>query len=178
MAEETNPPDRPPHSEEHPPEGLLHPEIRTEPTDARFNWIFGIIIASAVMSVIILASVWGLFYHYRAYEAAIKRSQFPLAPSGNRPLPPQPRLEQINRMGGIEKGNVYRREERKEAILDSYGSADDGYVHIPIDRAMEYIAGKLPARAAQPSAERARRQNGLVNAGASNSGRMFRGNHE
>jgi hypothetical protein len=40
---------------------------------------------------------------------------------------------------------------------------------------MDFLAGKLPARKEKLTAEQARRQNGLVNAGASNSGRMFRG---
>ena len=84
-------------------------------------------------------------------------------------------MEQINRMEKIEKGNVYLREETKEAKLANYGPVGDGYVHIPIDRAMDLLADKLAARPEQPSEEQAKRQNGLVDAGEPNSGRMFRG---
>ena len=49
----------------------------------------------------------------------------------------------------------------------------EGFVRIPVERAMKLLENKLPARAAPP-AEQAERSGGLVNAGESNSGRMFR----
>lgn len=161
-----------------PPGGLLHPSVRFERSDARFGPILAILVAAILLAFIINASLWRFFLHYRNSEAAIKKSNYPLAPTVVKPLPAPPRLEQVNRMASIEQGNVYLRQERKEGILDSYGAAGDGYIHIPIDRAMDYLAGKLPVRGSQPSAGQARRSNGLVDSGASNSGRMFRGSHD
>jgi hypothetical protein len=158
-----------------PPGGLLHPEVRYERSDANFRWIFGILLSALALAAIIYFSVGRFFYDYRDYEASIKRSQYPLAAAATDTLPPEPRLEEVNRMAGIEKGNVYLREEQQEAILQSYGPVGDGYVHIPIDHAIDLLAGKLPVRPKQPNAEQARRQNGLVDAGEPNSGRMFRG---
>ena len=58
-------------------------------------------------------------------------------------------------------------------LLHRYGRADeDGFVYIPIDRAMKMLAKKLPARAAQD--ERPSRANGLVDGGEPNSGRLFK----
>src|SRR5579864_8398203 len=148
-----------------PPGGLQHPEVRYERTDASFRWIFGIIVGSGVLMAVIYYVVLLFFQDYQDYQAAIKSSNFPLGPSGSEPLPPQPRLEQINRMAEIERGNVYLRQEQKETILSSYGPVEEGYVHIPIDRAMDLLANKLPVRTTRPSAAQARRQNGLVNAG-------------
>jgi hypothetical protein len=158
-----------------PPGGLQHTAVRFEPSDAKFRWIFGIILGAIVVAVVIHVAVWGFFESRRDREATVKRSDFPLAPASSEALPPQPRLEQLNRIERIEKGNVYLREEQKEWTLDSYGPAGEGYVHIPIDRAMDLLADKLPVRTARPPADQARRQNGLVDAGASNSGRMFAG---
>jgi len=158
-----------------PPGGLLHAEVRHEHSDASFRWILGIIIGAMVFAAIVHAVVLRFFYSYQDYQDVIKRSNYPLASTHAESLPPEPRLEQVNRMAGIEKGNVYLREEGKEARLHSYGSTEEDYVHIPIDRAMDFLAGKLPARTNQPTTDQARRQNGLVDAGESNSGRMFRG---
>jgi hypothetical protein len=52
---------------------------------------------------------------------------------------------------------------------------ENGFVRIPIQQAMAWIVrtGKLPARQQSPASER-RKENGLLDAGESNSGRMFR----
>ncbi len=176
MAEEQRPPDATP--DEPPPGRLLHPSVRSEHSDARFGWIFGLLLAAMFLAFVVHTAVWRFFLNYRSSEAAIKASRYPLAPTAVAPLPANPRLEQINRLAENERGNVYLREVSKDIALQNYGDAGNGYVHIPIDRAMDYLADKLPVRAQQPSAEQARRQNGLVDAGESNSGRMFRGSHE
>ena len=71
-------------------------------------------------------------------------------------------------------GVIAPTETPKNQTLYSYGPThDEDYVHVPIDEAMKQLANKLPVREA-PSAEQARREGGLVDAGESNSGRMFR----
>ena len=87
--------------------------------------------------------------------------------------PQKPRLEEVDRLAGIASENVYLRLAAKEEYLSRYGeTAEKGFVHIPIRRAMETLAGHLPVRKEQPAATK---DNGLVDSGASNSGRMFRG---
>ncbi|HEX5269326.1 MAG TPA: hypothetical protein VFW33_02510 [Gemmataceae bacterium] len=165
----------PPPERDGPPGGLQHPTVLYDHSDANFRWIIGLVIGAMVFAAVVHYVILRFYFSYAAYESDVKRSHYPVAAERPKTLPPEPRLEQINRVEGYEKGNVYLREEEKEKVLNSYGAAGEKYVHIPIDRAMDHLAGKLPARAAPPSEEQARRQNGLVNAGESNSGRMFRG---
>jgi hypothetical protein len=162
--------------EEIPPPGgrLEHPEVHTEKTDVNFRWILGLVLGAIVFAAVVQTVLWVYFKDYLAYQAEIKRSLFPLAPAPSEAPPREPRLEQIDRLKGIEKENVYKREASKEDVLTRYGpTAEEGYVHIPIDRAMDLLAGKLPVRAAPPPGA-GERDGGLVDAGAPNSGRMFR----
>jgi hypothetical protein len=154
---------------------LLHSEVRYDRSDASFWWVFGVVVAGAIVLGVFTYVIHRFFHDYAAYQAEIKKSPYTLAPEPATSLPPEPRLEQLNRLEEVRRSDVYIREESKEKVLASYGPAGSGYVHIPIDRAMDRLAGKLPVRDQQPSEEQARRQNGLVDAGASNSGRMFRG---
>jgi hypothetical protein len=83
-------------------------------------------------------------------------------------------LEQLDRVAGLERSNVHVREESKEAILRSLGpTADEGFVHVPIERAMALLADKMPVRPATP-ADQQRREGGLVDGGEPNSGRAFK----
>jgi hypothetical protein len=159
-----------------PPGGLLHASIRTEKSDASFGWVLGLIIGAMCFVALVQWAILRFYNDYEAYQAKIKASRYPLATTPSTGLPPEPRLEQVNRMAEIESPNVFLREASKESVLRGYGATQEkGYVHIPIDRAMDYLADKLPAREEQPAAEQRKRQDGLVDYGASNSGRMFRG---
>jgi hypothetical protein len=158
----------------HPDGRIEHPSVRHEPTDVQFGPILYILIAATGFAVIVLVALWWFFASYRDYQARIKASPFPLAPGPSEALPPEPRLEQIDRNAGEQRENVYVREAGKEAILRTYGPTDEeGFIHIPIDRAMALLEKKLPARA-QPPADQGRREGGLVDAGEPNSGRLFR----
>jgi hypothetical protein len=174
MVEEARPPEPEGHRPaDAPPE---HADVAYETKDASFAWILGISVGGAVLAVIILCLVWLFFKNYQGYQAAIKKSPFPLGPAPtnpNRSLPRGPRLEQVNRLAGIERGNVYLREEVKEEDLHKFGRTDEpGYVRIPIEDAMKLVPKTLPARP-ESQADR-HRENGLVDSGASNSGRIFR----
>lgn len=189
--------------------GSEHPNVRYEQRDASFGWILGIGISTLALGVLILSVLLWFFYHYRNYQATIKRSPFPLAARPSAALPARPRLEQVDRLAGVESPNVYLREAANEEILRSYGATMPeltalapsaasvaaepgigalsaavrllagmrvpygGFIRIPISRALALLANKLPARPEPPASQR-RRENGLVDAGASNSGRMFR----
>jgi hypothetical protein len=171
----------PPEHNGQPPGGLEHPQVHFEHSDINHRWIIGIILGAMVFAGVVHYVILLFFYDYRNYEADIKRSHYPLSLPRSESLPPEPRLEQINRLEGTEVGNVYLRELSKESVLNTYGpiQGDDKHIHVPIEQAMAWLANKLPVRTRQPSLEQARRQNGLVDAGESNSGRMFRGaNHD
>ena len=104
----------------------------------------------------------------------MKKSPYPLAPGFSRKLPPEPRLEQLDRLAGIDNADVAEKLAEKEKALDSYGPTEEkGFVHIPIQQAMKAVAGKLPMRK-EPQGPTAA-DNGLLDAGQSNSGRIFRG---
>ncbi len=153
-----------------------HPEVRYEHSDANFRAILFIILGTMALAALIQTAVLAFFYDYRDYQADIKKSPYPLAPTPSTALPAGPRLEQVDRLAGVETANIYERMESKEKVLNSYGDTPEkGFVHIPIEQAMKWLEDKkmLPARPA-PSAEQVEKSSGLVDAGESNSGRMFR----
>jgi hypothetical protein len=153
---------------------IEHPAVQYERSDADFRSITSIGIASLLLGALIIAALWWFFLGYRAYQARIKQSPYPLAPRSSNALPAEPRLEQLNRIRGIEDANVYERLAEKEDVLNSYGpTPEKGYIHIPIEQAMSLLANKLPFRQEPAAAEK--RANGLVDAGEPNSGRVFRG---
>ena len=79
-------------------------------------------------------------------------------------------------MDGAEAGvpAVAKRLGDEQEELNRYGASEEkGFVHIPIQEAIKATAGKLPIRKQQPS--EAVKDNGLIDAGQSNSGRMFKG---
>jgi hypothetical protein len=82
-------------------------------------------------------------------------------------------LEQIDRLANIEAADVFAMEAAKEKALQRYGPTEEkGFVHIPITRAIEAVAGKLPVtKTPQPHP---RETGGLLDWGASNSGRFDR----
>jgi hypothetical protein len=169
------PPAGPEEGDGQPPGGLQNASVRYEHSDAKFRWILGLIVGAMIFAVVVFFVILRFFDSYAAYEAKVKASQYPLATDNGR-LPPSPRLEQLNRMADIERGNVYLREEAKEEALHSYGALEEeGYVRVPIERAMDFLAqgDRLPARPVPPGDVK-RRQNGLVDGGASNSGRLLR----
>jgi hypothetical protein len=158
-----------------PPDGPIeHPEVRFEPTDVSFRAIAFVLLGAAVVGVIIFVGVRFFFDGYRDHQAKIKASSFPLAEAPSTKLPKEPRLEQVNRVERIDRSDVYKREADKLKILNSYApTEDEGFIRVPIDRAMEYLANKLPSRP-EPSPDQKRRAGGLLDAGEPNSGRMFR----
>jgi hypothetical protein len=177
MVEETHGPERDarPEAEIRYPDGRIeHPAVRFERSDVNFGWIMSILIVSICLATLMFLALLWFFHNYRDYQAAIKKSPFPLAPTQSQALPPEPRLEPLDRVHGIETSNAYERQAAKEETLNHYGrTAEPGFVHIPIDRAMTVLEKKLPVRK-EPAASQAK-ENGLLDEGASNSGRLFRG---
>jgi hypothetical protein len=152
-------------------------EVQYERTDVSFR---GILIG-AVVGVVVAA---GMFLVVRAFFwtalDSVAAGQGGPTSDLERPLgglPPEPRLEQLDRSAGTPASNVATWEMGKEKRLESYGPSDEkGFVRIPLQRAMDLTAGHLPARKPdrQPKEGSPAKDRGLVDGGESNSGRMFR----
>lgn len=139
----------------HDPQNLQGHEQTDVSAWAILLFIGGLAAAIIVMS----AAVWLIFEFLTARQAETDRSRFPLAVADRkRPLeerlPPAPRLEGLNPDSLIHSG-VYgwpslgpAQRERDDAELTRYGWADAkaGIAQIPIDRAIDLLAGKLPVR--------------------------------
>lgn len=163
--------------EPRPDSPLENSNVRFEPRDASFRWIIGIVAGAIATLAIIHALVLVFFDRYRDHLAEVDRSSYPLATRPTFKPPREPRLEQIDRLSGDTESNIYVRQADKLRILDSCGSTESaGYVHIPIERAMQLLIAKdlLKARK-EPAAGQTQRSEGLVDAGEPNSGRLLKG---
>jgi hypothetical protein len=168
-----------PPEEIHQEDGRLeHPRVAYERSNAPLGAVLGIM---AFVICFACAHYWAareFFQGLEAHEEQQKRSHLVPALRPDPALPARPRLEQIDRFADIETPNINRRMSVNEAALGGYGETDeDGYVRVPIERAMEQLVGRTPVRK-QPSTKQKKgpvRDQGLINAGDSNSGRMFRG---
>jgi hypothetical protein len=163
------------------PDGRIeHPHVRSEHRDVTLRPVVISLLAAMCFAALAHWIILKFFYSYRDYQQEIKQSAFPVAPSpavteDPRRIP-EPRLEPVDRLAGVEKANVFERELAKEKVLHSYGRTEEtGYVHVPIERAMERLANQLPVREGGATKTNRYREDGLIDAGESNSGRMFRG---
>jgi hypothetical protein len=145
-------------------EEKTHANVRYERKDIRLRWIVAMFVFLGGF-VVCMAFVMLKFYWYQEQlEKEAKGSIEALAPV----LPPEPRLEQVDKLAGVEAANVDARLAAQEEMLNSSGpTGEKGFVHIPIERAIEAVAGKLPTRK-QPPGEAASGR-------GPNSGRMIRG---
>lgn len=158
----------------HYPDGRIeHPDARYEAKDVRFGAILALVSAVGVVLLVLFSVIWFFFRAEQRIQAENKQSPYPLAPGPRNPLPPQPRLEQIDRMHDKQAGNAIDPLAEMEKQLHSSGpTAEKGFVHIPIEEAMHKIADQLPVRKRPPPGDHDR---GLLDDGASNSGHMFSG---
>jgi hypothetical protein len=152
----------------HEADRTTNPDVRHEPRDVQLKPLLLVLGTVLVAAAAIYVAVWLFFSGYQANQDRVKASTYPLAdvPSSSGALPKGPRLEQIDRLssGG----------ELQPPAADGYGEGDEaGFVRVPVERAMDHLAGKLPSRP-EPDADARRRAGGLVAAGESNSGRTFR----
>jgi hypothetical protein len=162
------------HFDEPPGEpGQENPSIKYEHRDVPFRGILMIAIIGVAVGAAIFALVYAFFRADTDRLAYRRESEFPLAEHPSNALPAKPRLEEVDRIEGVPGEDVFRRLFAQEQLLESYGETKEkGFVHIPIGRAMESLAGQLPVRKERPPTSK---DNGLVDSGASNSGRLFRG---
>jgi hypothetical protein len=149
-----------------------HADVRYERKDIRLSGLLWLIVAAICILVVLGFGIWHFYWWQAGTEQASKRSPYGAAPSAQ--LPPEPRLEQIDRLAEGEAASVLTKLAAQEKALNSYGpTAEKGFVHIPIQQAIKAVAGKLPVKQRQRG--EAAKDQGLIDAGESNSGRMFRG---
>jgi hypothetical protein len=158
-----------------------HPQVRHETSDVRFRGILTVILVAVGLGAAHFWWLWVFFGQREQHQRAIDASFYPNAAERSMQLPSEPRLEQLDRLGppdrlsGSDAADIRRRELASEQLLASYGNtSDEGYVRVPIERAMEQVIGQLPVRKQSPTVDAAK-DNGLLDSGASNSGRIFRG---
>jgi hypothetical protein len=148
---------------------IEHPDAPYEEKDIRVGCILALIIATGCVFVIIFAIDWYFFHAQKRSEARDKQSPYPLANPMN-PLPPAPRLDQIDRMEVQPGQSYYDQLAKMERQLHSSGLTDEkGFVHIPIEQAMREIVKQLPVRREPAKSADA------GHPGGSNSGRMLLG---
>ena len=157
------------------PDGRIeHPHVHFEPTDVRFGCILALIAAGCFVFAAQYFLIWKFYGWQRSVQQAAKQSPYSPAPPTAAQLPPEPRLEQIDRMTAEQSADIHKKLATKERTLQSFGpTAEKGFVHIPIAEAMKNIAGQLPVMK-QPIDQHADNA-GLIDSGESNSGRLFRG---
>jgi hypothetical protein len=152
-------------------------EVQYERTDVSFR---GILIG-AVVGCVVAA---GMFLVVRVFFwtalDSVAAGQGGPSSDLERPLdalPPEPRLEQLDRSARTSASNVATWETGQMKRLERYGPADEkGFLRIPLQRAMALAPGQLPIRKQdrQPKPGSTVKDRGLVDGGESNSGRMFR----
>jgi hypothetical protein len=109
--------------------------------DPGIGYTFGAWLGIAM--VLSVALVYGIFYVFESRKATndVATQQFPLA-VGQEKEPPSPRLQTQPFK------DVYLLKQVQGERLETFGWADraNGFVHIPIERAMELTRQNLPVR--------------------------------
>ena len=128
-------------------------------------------VLAATVALAFFVAWWG--FHYLSARDKSKSSAFPLAAQERGSLPPEPRLEEVDRLKG-KMGNMRPMEldAAHERMLETYGWVDEkaGVARIPISRAMKIIVDNnlLPAQpdeAGDRKLERERPRPSAANAG-------------
>ena len=167
-------PDHPAGDIRHSAEPPEHGSVRREKRDVLFSRAIWVLVAALVIGALELWGVWRFFENRRKHQDRIDASRYPLGQPESGRLPVSPRLEQVDRLAGITGESVRRRELSDEAFLASYGTTpEEGFIRIPIERAMDLVLDDLKSRKGDERPDMSK-SNGLVGAGESNSGRLYR----
>lgn len=159
----------------HDPDGRLeHPHVRYEKRDVRLRWVLISLVLLAAVAAVQFVLMRSYFHAQEHNQSVRKASSYPLAPKPSGRLPGEPRLEEIDRLAGIESANVRDRELLSQRILSTYGTTPEkGFIRIPIWHAMRSVLADLPVRQQQPQQQPAKDE-GLLYFGDPNSGRVYR----
>jgi hypothetical protein len=119
-----------------------HESAGHERSDVGIGPIAMLVTGLAVLTIVALLAMWGLFRYFAAREAKTLAPPSPMAES--RQLPPAPRLQVIP------ERDLQQLRKDEDKFLNSYDwvSREAGVVRIPIDRAMDLVVERgLPVRA-------------------------------
>ncbi len=156
------------------PSNPVRPENRYEETDASLRGVTIVAVVSCLVGAIVFVLVRGFYWAALESQPPAPATTFTAPEKPTEQLPPEPRLELLDRLQKTPASNVSRWEVAEEKSLATYGPSDEkGFVRIPLKDAMEIVVGQLPAR--KTADEPKFPDKGLIDAGESNSGRMFRG---
>jgi len=125
--------------------GLVNPHVHREPDDVNAVAVTKFGIALALMIIMSMFLLWGLFNYFKNQETAASPSG-PPGPAAQ--LPPEPRLEKTPVL------DLRELREAEDQALDRYAWVDPnkGVVRIPVSRAIDILAQRgLPSR---PEAQR------------------------
>jgi len=122
-----------------------HPRPRHEERDAKPRAIMTFVIGLAVLTIVALLAMWGLFDYLGARQAKTQAPASPLAETRRVPPPPHLQVEP--------KLDLEHLRAAEDDKLNQYGwvNRQAGVVRVPIERAMELVAERgLPVRAEKP----------------------------
>jgi hypothetical protein len=150
MAETTRPPDNghDPHTHHHGHDHdhahESHSQVSFERKDVNVFQISAFGIGLLLSFIVVVFAMWAMFYFLFQYEDKKNETNPNIGMMNERQkLPPEPRLQ------GEPKAELKDMRDDEDAILKSYGWLDPnkGTVRIPIDTAIDIVAGKgLPSK--------------------------------
>jgi len=146
---------------------IEHPSVARETTDIRYALVAVSIVLLGLALVGVTCGARWLIH----LESRNDSRRLPAADDLPMKLSIQPRLEPFEPQ--LPTANSFAADiQAMEGRLQSYGPTDEAdFVHVPIEIAIQHVARQLQ----KPAAEREPKSRGLINAGDSNSGRVFRG---
>jgi hypothetical protein len=124
-------------------------DVHHETTDANVRGVLAFGAGLLVAGIVIHFVVWLLFLVLADRNATRVAPAYPLAATGQRRLPPEPRLQPTPPEWRTPREDLQDFRRQEDQILNSYGWVDKnaGVVRIPIDEAMKVVVQRgLPAR--------------------------------
>jgi len=147
---------------------LQHPEVQFEAAGVRLPQILAILAGISILFLMVLFATWR---HFRPpappNEQQLESYDFPAEH-----LPQRPHLESLDDAYGARGTRFVVKEHSLEQRLHSYGTThENGFVHVPIERAMSAVVENLPVKAVPR--EEAEKSFGLLGGGGTSSGRIY-----
>lgn len=122
----------------HPEEPDPHPAAGTFDREISLRGIFYSVAGLVAVAVVVHLLIWGLIKGFSSYDTHRDPAPSPLPQANVQPPPPGPRLQTTPE---LDLRNM-RLEEDRELGGAGWVNQQQGTVHVPIDVAMEVIAGR------------------------------------
>lgn len=172
MAETNRPPepDQEPKDSAAPADEAVHAEVRYDEPGIPVIRVILLLVAIAItFGATALAAYWILQIGSRTPPSRNEAASDYGKPTEE--FPPNPRLELLNEEQGDQSHMGISMRLQLEQYLHEYGrSMEEGFVCIPIEKAIQFAAEQLPTRQNMPDHSKS---HGLLGGGEANSGRIF-----